>query len=96
MLRHIVIFRFKPEIIEADRQAFLEMLRGLPEKIAEIKSFEAGFDVVRAPRSFDLALVTSFDDLAALERYAKHEHHLPVVERAKVICAQVAAVDYEF
>lgn len=96
MLRHIVIFRFKPETTEADRQAFLSLLRGLPEKIAEIKSFEAGIDVVRAPRSFDLALVTSFDDLAALERYAKHEHHLPVVERAKIVCEQVAAVDYEF
>lgn len=96
MIRHIVIFKFKTEVPAGDRQAFLEMLRGLPEQIAEIKSFEAGFDVVRAARSFDLALVTSFDDLAALERYAKHEHHLPVVERAKVICEQIAAVDFEF
>ncbi len=96
MIRHIVMFRFKADTPQTDRAAFLEMLRGLPSKIAEIKSFEAGFDLVRAPRSFDLALVASYDDLAALERYAKHEHHLPVIERSKEICEQVVAVDFEF
>jgi quinol monooxygenase YgiN len=95
MIRHIVMFRFKAETSDADRAAFLEMLRALPSKIQEVQDFEAGFDVVRAPRSFDLALVASYADLAALDRYAKHEHHLPVVERAKEICEQVAAVDYE-
>ena len=96
MIRHIVMFRFKADTPQTDRAAFLEMLRSLPSKIAEIKSFEAGFDLVRAPRSFDLALVASYDDLAALERYAKHEHHLPVIERSKEICEQVVAVDFEF
>ena len=96
MIRHIVIFRFKADTPQSDREAFLEMLRGLPSKISEIKSFEAGFDLVCAPRSFDLALVASYDDLAALERYAKHEDHLPVVERSKEICEQVAYVDFEF
>lgn len=95
MIRHIVIFRFKADTPQSDREAFLEMLRALPSKISEIVDFEAGFDVVRSPRAFDLALVASYADLAALDRYAKHEHHLPVVERAKEICEQVASVDYE-
>lgn len=72
------------------------MLRALPSKIPEIKSFEAGFDLVRAPRSFDMALVASYDDLAALDRYAKHEDHLPVIARGKEICEQIVAADYEF
>ncbi len=96
MIRHIVIFKFKPDTPQSDRDAFLEMLRALPSKISEIVDFEAGFDVVRSPRAFDLALVASYADLAALDRYAKHEHHLPVVERSKQICEQVASVDYEF
>lgn len=96
MLRHIVIFRFKPDTPQSDREAFLEMLRALPAKISEIVEFEAGFDVVRSPRAFDLALVASYADLAALDRYAKHEHHLPVIARSKEICEQVASVDYEF
>lgn len=95
MIRHIVIFRFKPDTSQDDREAFLEMLRALPAKISEIVEFEAGFDVVRSPRAFDLALVASYADLAALDRYAKHEHHLPVIARSKEICEQVASVDYE-
>lgn len=96
MIRHIVIFRFKADTPQSDREAFLDMLRALPAKISEIVEFEAGFDVVRSPRAFDLALVASYADLAALDRYAKHEHHLPVIERSKEICEQVASVDYEF
>lgn len=96
MIRHLVLFRFKTDAPQSDREAFLEMLRALPAKISEIVEFEAGFDVVRSPRSFDLALVASYADLAALDRYAKHEHHLPVIARSKEICEQVVAADYEF
>ena len=70
-------------------------LTGLPGKIADIIDFEVGRDVVRAQRSFHLALVSTYADLAALDRYAKHEDHLPVIARARELCAQVAAVDYE-
>lgn len=96
MIRHLVLFRFKPEVSEADRDEFLGMLRGLPGKISEIIEFEAGFDLVRAPRSFDLGLVAGYADLAALDRYAKHEHHLPIVARSKEICEQVVSVDYQY
>ena len=95
MIRHLVLFRFKADVPQADRDAFLAMLHGLPAKISEVLSFEAGFDVVRSPRSFDLALDATYADLAALDRYAKHEHHLPVVARSKEICEQVVSVDFE-
>jgi len=95
LIKHVVFFRFKPEISEAAREDFLALLRALPSQIPEIVAFEAGRDVVRSPRSFDLALVSSFADLAALDRYAKHERHQPVLTRAREICEQVAAVDYE-
>jgi hypothetical protein len=95
-VRHIVMFRFKPETTEAEREAFLTMLRELPSRISEIIDFEAGRDILRLPRSFDMALVASYADLAALDRYAKHEAHLPVIERSRQICEQVASVDYEY
>ncbi|MBK9315788.1 MAG: Dabb family protein [Acidobacteria bacterium] len=96
MIRHIVLFKYKDETSQADRDAFLAMLRELPSKIEEIVDFEAGHDVVHAARSFDAALVASYADLDALDRYARHEDHLPVVNRAKEICHQVVAVDYEY
>ena len=96
MIRHLVFFKFKPETSTADRDELLAMLAALPSKIAEIKFFEIGQDIVRAPRSFDVGLNSTFENLEALGVYAKHADHLPVVERAKEICVQVASVDYEF
>ncbi len=95
MIRHIVFFKFKPEATAADRAALLALLHALPGKIAAVQTLEAGFDVVHSPRSFDLALVTTFADLAALGVYAKHPDHQPVIELAKAICEQIAAVDFE-
>jgi hypothetical protein len=96
LIRHIVLFRFKPETSEADRQAFRAMLDSLPSKIAEIVEFQTGFDVVRSARAFDLGLVSVYKNLDDLAVYAKHEHHLPVVERSKEICEQVVSVDFEY
>ncbi len=96
MIKHLVFFKFKPETSEADKEYFKTMLDGLPGKIDVIKSYQAGFDVIHSARAFDVALIMDFDDLAALDVYAKHEHHLPVIEHGKGICAQVASVDFEY
>lgn len=95
MIKHIVFFRFKPEVPQAEREEFVALLRALPEKISEVVALEAGLDVIRSPRSFDAALVSSFADLQALDVYAKHPDHQPVLARARELCEQVAAVDYE-
>lgn len=95
MIRHLVFFKFKPETTEAERAELLALIQALPSKIAEVQSLEAGFDVVHSPRSFDLALISTLTDLTALGVYAKHPDHQPVVELAKVICEQIAAVDFE-
>ncbi len=95
MIRHLVFFKFKAETSQADRDALLAMLHTLPGKISEIKSFDAGYDVVRSPRSFDAALDSTFENLEALGIYAKHPEHVPVVKRGLEICDQIASVDYE-
>lgn len=95
MIRHVVFFKFKPETTEPQRNELLSLIQALPEKIAEVISLEAGFDVIRSPRSFDLALVSTFADLEALGTYAKHPDHQPVINLAKEICEQIAAVDFE-
>ena len=96
MVKHIVFFRFKPEVPKSEREQFLQMLRGLPEQIEEIADFQAGHDVVRRERSYDMALVSSFVDLAALDRYAKHDHHQPVIRCSRELCSSVVSVDFEY
>lgn len=95
MLRHVVFFKFKPESSAEEISGLIRDLQQLPSRIADIRGFEVGCDVVRSERSFDLALVSTFDDLAALQRYQVHPDHLPVVAKVKQLCASVAAVDFE-
>jgi len=94
MLTHVVSFKFKPETT-AEQSAQLEAkLKGLPAIISEIREFRVGRDVVRSERSYDLALISAFDDLAAMQRYQVHPAHLEVVALVKTLCAGVVAVDF--
>ena len=94
MLTHVVLFKFKPEA-SAEQVAQLESaLKGLPAAIAEIREFRVGRDVVHSERSFDLALVSGFDDLAAMQRYQVHPEHQKVVALVKTLCGGVVAVDF--
>lgn len=95
MIRHIVLFKFKTETTENDKAALLNMLRELPGKIDKIIEMKVGADVVRSPRSFDMGLTSLFASLDDLGVYAVHPDHLPVVSKAKEICEQVVAVDFE-
>ena len=94
MLTHVVLFKFKAETT-AEQIAQLEAgLKGLPALIAEIREFRVGRDVIRSERSYDLGLVSAFDDLAAMQRYQVHPAHQEVVALVKSLCSGVVAVDF--
>jgi len=95
MITHLVLFKFKAETTEAEIQQLAEGLGGLPQKIEEIREFRFGKDVIHSERSYDLGLVSSFDDLDALQRYQVHPEHQKVVAHVKVIASGVVAVDFE-
>ena len=95
MLTHVVLFKFKPETSAAQAARLEAGLKGLPAVIAEIREFRVGRDVVRSERSYDLALVSAFDDLAAMQRYQVHPAHQEVVTLVKAFCAGVVAVDFD-
>lgn len=94
MLTHVVLFRFKPETTAAQTAQLEAGLKGLPAVIDDIREFRVGRDVVRSERSYDLALVSAFDDLAAMQRYQVHPAHQEVVALVKTLCAGVVAVDF--
>lgn len=96
MLKHVVLFKFKAETTAADSDQLATGLGALPERIAEIREFVFGRDVVRSERSYDFGLVSSFDDRAALDAYAIHPDHQLVVAHVKQICSSVVAIDFEY
>lgn len=95
MLRHLVLFKFKPETSRQEQERLLSALRELPAVIPEIRKYEVGFDVTRTARSFDAAIHSLFDDAAALDRYQTHPDHLKIGGVIAAACAQVAVVDFE-
>ncbi len=95
MLKHIVLFKLKEGISEAQVEELATGLGRLPEIIEEIREFAFGRDVIGSERSYDFGLVSLFDDLAAMERYQVHPDHQKVVAIVKQICASVVAVDFE-
>jgi hypothetical protein len=95
MITHVVLFKFKPEATEAEIQKLAEGLGDLPQVIEEIREFRFGADVIHSERSYDLGLVSSFDDLEALQRYQVHPEHQKVVAQVKSIASGVVAVDFE-
>jgi len=94
MIKHVVFFKFKKDISPAEREAGITGLRGLPGKIDFIRSFELGEDVLKTPRSWDLVLIATYDDMDALQAYAIHPDHVPVAELLKALCESVGSVDY--
>ncbi len=95
MLVHIVMFQFKEENREANMARVKEMLEALPAKIESLRSMEVGIDVSRSERSFDMALVSTFDDQAGLDVYAPHPAHQEVVSLIKEVTLLSKVVDYE-
>jgi hypothetical protein len=94
MLRHVVLFRMRPDVAQDAVNALVAGLRALDGQIAELRSLEVGVDVLRSKRTYDIALVSTFDDLEALARYSSHPAHLEVADEAKRLAESVVAVDF--
>lgn len=94
MLVHIVMFQFKDENKEENLVRVKTMLDALLGKIESLRSMEVGIDVSRSERSFDMVLVSKFDDQAGLDAYAPHSAHQEVVSVIKEVTMVSKVVDY--
>jgi Stress responsive A/B Barrel Domain len=95
MLTHIVIWKYRPDVEQATRAEHQAQLRNLATVIKEVKSLAVGFDILRLPRSYDLGLVATFQDAAALGVYSNHPEHVKVASFGRSISEHVASVDFE-
>lgn len=94
MLTHIVLIRLKdrrPERIANTRAQLLSLAHG----IETLRELEVGTDITHSERSYDLALITRFDDRAGFEIYRQHPMHVPVLAHMAEAAESTVAVDYE-
>lgn len=93
MLTHVVLFKLKDRSAAgvADTQARLAGLAG----IETLRGFEVGADIIHSPRSYDIALIARFDDMAGYEVYRDHPIHHPVLAHTREAAEVIIAVDFE-
>lgn len=95
MLRHVVMFRWRPSTSPATVDAIDTALAGLPDIIEAIRSYRFGADVGLNDTNFDFAVVADFDDVAGYEAYRDDPTHQAVI--AELIAPEIAervAVQY--
>ena len=91
MLTHVVFMKFPSQ---ETAHAVCDRLLAMEGKIDSLKGIEAGVDVTRSGRSWDVALITRHDDQVGLEAYAAHPVHQAVLGFIKQHITESAAVDF--
>jgi hypothetical protein len=93
MIEHVVLAKFKPEVTEADVAEPGKKLATLPAIIPEIKGYDFGKDV-RPEKTLDFALVSTFEDMAAVKRYLMQPDHVVVGKYIRSLCENLQVIDF--
>ncbi|MCK5110777.1 MAG: DUF1255 family protein [Arcobacteraceae bacterium] len=94
MIKHIVFFKLSPEGKQQQDEIVLK-LNNLKNEIDFIRALEVGVNFAQEDRAFDLSLTVIVDNKEALNAYAIHEKHIPVVNFIKALALESKVVDYE-
>lgn len=94
MITHIIFFKLAEPAAE-NITTVMEKLLSMQGKIPMLRHLEVGKDIVRSPRSYDVALITKFDSVEDLDSYQVHPYHADeVVPVMKSLCSSIVAVDF--
>lgn len=94
MIKHIVMFRMKPEKTTGYLPELKDRLQVLKNKIPEVLHLETGLNISQSPSAFDLVLITEFNDEEALQTYREHPDHQEVLKFIRENVEEVKVVDY--
>lgn len=94
MIKHIVFFKLSEEGMK-QKDDIIVKLNNLKNDIDLIKALEVGVNFAQEDRAYDLCLTVVVTSRDALNEYASHPKHLPVIEFLKSLNTQTKVVDYE-
>jgi len=99
MIKHIVLFKMRDDIDAEQKSTELKVIKAGLEALLGIvpglRSMEVGINCNPAEK-FDLALVSTFDNLDDLNAYAVHPDHVAVGKRIRAMLDVRACNDFEF
>lgn len=99
MIKHIVLFKMRDDIDAQQKETELKVIKAGLEAllgvVPSLRSMEVGLNCNPAEK-FDLALISTFDDLDGLNAYAVHPDHVAVGKRIRAMLDVRACNDFEF
>jgi hypothetical protein len=95
-LRHVVAFRFKPDVTPEQMQQVTRDFQALPQKVPQILAFEGGPDVAFQQKSgkFTHCFIVTVKNEQELARYGEHPDHKAFSRSVDPMLAEVMVVDY--
>jgi heme-degrading monooxygenase HmoA len=96
VLRHIVLYKFKPEVKDEQVQEVIAAFNALPSKIDTIIGYEHGLNVSHEGKSDDLThcFVVTFASEKDRDDYIKHPAHQEYVKVVRDRREKVIVVDF--
>ena len=96
MLRHVVLFKFKDGLPEAEIATIVEAFGKLKSQISEIVDYEFGTDISteNLSQGFTHCFVVTFENEAGRDKYLPHQAHQDFVKLLKDKIDKVLVVDF--
>ena len=99
MIKHIVMWKFKSEAEGKSKEENMNLVKdslyALTSIIPEIKKMEIGFDITHSEMSYDMVLLTEFENTEEMKTYATHSEHLKVSHYVRRVIESRVVLDYE-
>ncbi|WP_297417674.1 Dabb family protein [Clostridium sp.] len=80
MFTHIVLFKLK-EPTEENLKFVKETLLSMNGNVKELKQLEVGVDVIKSDRSYDIGIITRFENKEDYLAYDINEFHVEKVKK---------------
>ena len=95
MIRHVILFKFRPDVSKEAKEKAISGLKNLETQIPDIKEWSIGVQALPSTRAYDIAQISGFENIEALQRFRNHPAHLKSRDYLATI-ADWVVVDYEF
>ena len=97
MIRHVVLFRWKPEATEEQKKQAAAEVAKLPSMVPSVLGFASGSDIGVNQGNFEFSVTADFEDEDGYLAYRDDPGHREVVaEYIAPILAERAAIQFRF
>ncbi len=97
MICHVVFYKMKPGITEADKRSLMDQARRELGKLPGVTNLRVGKNIEVSAQGYSIALVMDFQDEAALEAYRVHPDHQNFVKNiAGPVVSEIWRFDFRW